>query len=950
MFFFDTIVKRVANFSIQSYENHKDDLFTFFKENELFKLGILTASNSLYNDITKNKSEKIEGSLYNYFIRAHFNPTPFGVFNSVGFLKWDEGSVMSKANDIRVMVKYDNLFVSSKINESIEKNYLYLSYCANPSIYFLSNQKIGFYKSENKANDKIEISYTEIDVDEDLIWLLKQFEYGKKVDLVVADLVQQGFEQEEVESFMLETIEAGLIVETFLFNAYTDKLYNQYNPYNSGLINTKEYILKNTSEVAKFTKDYISEQELLFENAKPKDFYAINSFDLTTGSLELNIQEKVRKFIDFTVHHNYDTHPINDNLEKFISKLQDKYNEGFVPLSTIFNPYSGIRYSDIKTEHELKLNKEILNKILISTDKNLFLNLPVEDKIEIKTNKLPASFNVILETLICKKSGESIIYIRGMGDSSALNIISRFSDITQNACDDIISYEKQVNQGKILADINCVGNFRSINVAPTRQRFDYCLPINTAYKQEANPILLSDLYVHLHNNNISLVSKKYQKQILPKKVSAINQKLLDSDIYNFLCDFESYNQEIYSVNFNFNAYQLRLPYVPRIYLEKGILLSPAQILLVYDNFSLEEFRNYLQEKITQYSFSKKIVITEMYRVVILDTENKKNIDLLYEKLKSTKHIYVSECLYDHFNPGITRSSENFAHELVVAVKNPYYTRQNVDYSNLDISIIESQNTAVVSDWLYLELFCNTYADTELFKAVYNKIILKNKTEQFFFVNYANPDRHLRLRFKTKSTENKQHIISLVHELKLQNIISKYHILPYEQETHRYGGIEMMELSEIIFDLDSRDFLANIADRNFEENEQEIIAIIKVKNYLAFLGFSLDDMILHCEEAIKNYSKEFELTAQLRKDFNKEYTAIKFEINQYEYHDFLRHKYLKDKLNEEIKRAQNFKILQYAWLIIHMSMNRHFQEKQRFNELRVYYLTKSYLNQLKFKKK
>lgn len=950
MIFFDTIVKRVANFSIQSYEQHKDDLPAFFKDNGLFKLGVLTASGSLYNDILKNKSEKIEGSLYNYFIRAHFNPTPFGVFNSVGFLKWDEANALPKADDMRLMVKYDNLFVSSRINESIENNYLYSSYCTNPSIYFLSNEKIGFYKSQNKVNDKIEISYTEVDADEDLIWLLKKFEFGNKINVVVADLVQQGFEEEDVENFMLETIEAGLIIETFLFDAYTEKLYNQYNPYNSAIITKKEHLLKTTYEIEKFAEDYIVEQELLFgDDARPKDFYAINSFETTAGSLDINIQEKVKKYIDFSVHYNSDTHPINDHLEKFVNLVQDKYNEGFVPLSTVFNPYSGIVYDDIKTEQHLKLDKDILTKILTSANNDLFLNLAVDDKTTLKADKLPASFNIILETLVCKSSGESIIYIRGMGDSSALNLISRFSDVTQDACDDIINYEKQANPGKILADINCVGNFRSINVAPTRQRFDYCLPVNTAYKQEDNPILLSDLYIHLHNNKISLVSKKYQKEVLPKKVSAINQKLLDSDIYNFLCDFEFYNQEIYSVNFNFNAYEFQLPYVPRIYLEKGVLLYPAQILLVYDNFSAEEFRIYLSEKIQQYSFSKKIVISEMHRVVTLDIENKKNVDLLYERLKNIKHLYVSECLYDHFNPGVERSSENFAHELIVAVKNPYYKRQNLNYSNMDFDAAGSPNTAVVSDWLYLDLFCNMYADSELFKTVYNKIILENKAEQFFFVNYMNPDRHLRLRFKTKSIENKQYIISLVHELKLKNIISKYHIRPYEQEVHRYGGTEMMEFSEIVFDLDSSDFLINVAGQDLEENQEKIIAIFKVKNYLNFLGFSLDEMIFHCESAIENYSKEFELTAQLRKDFNKDYASIKLEIDQYQYYDFLNFKNLKADLNEKINRASNFKINKYAWLMIHMSMNRHFKENQRFNEFKIYYFTKLYLNQIKFKK-
>ncbi|WP_158728580.1 MULTISPECIES: lantibiotic dehydratase [unclassified Flavobacterium] len=948
MIFFNTIIKRVANFSIQSYEEHKHNFSFFFETNELFNLCILTSSGSLYNDVTKNKSEKTEGSLYNYFVRAHFNPTPFGVFNSVGVLHWGNETTIAKNETLRLMVKYDNLFVSSKIDESIRENWLDLSYCANPSIYFLNDQKIGFYKSKNKGNDKIEISYTEIDFDEDLLWLIRQFKNGKKIDLVVEELISQGFDNAVIEDFLLETIETGLIIETFLFNSYTNKLNNPFSSYLSGLITQKEHLLETKKDIVNFSQAYIREQNNFFENNdRPKDFYAINSFDIETGCLDINIQDKVKKYIDFAVHYNAQTTAINDNLSKFVNKVNDRFNDGFIPFNTIFNPYSGISYGDIKTANELKLHRDIETKILTSTGNSLFLNLPTEENIEIKSTKLPATFNVVLETLICKVSGESIIFIKGLGEPSSLNIISRFSDIAQSACQDIVDYEKELNKNKILADINCVGSFRSINVAPTERRHDYCLPINTAYNERNNPVFLSDIYIHLHNNNLSLVSKEHQKEVLPKKVSAINSKLLESDIYNFLCDYEFYNNEIYAVNFNFNAYRLRLPYVPRIYLDLGILLYPAQILLVFNDFSIQEFISYLQEKIKEHSFSKKILISEGHREVILDTENKKNLVLLYEKVKSTKHIYISECLYDFFDPAITRDNENFAHELIVSVKNPYYTRQNIDYAKMNISVIESENTAVVSDWLYLELFCNIYADSEIFNAVYTKIIQENKTDKFFFVNYSNPERHLRLRFKTKSIENKQYIITVVQELKLRNIISKYHILPYEQEIHRYGGIEMMEFSETIFDLDSRDFLVNVANNDLEESGFKIIAILKIKNYLAFLGFSLDEMILNCESVLKNYSKEFELTAQLRKEFNKEYAAMKFKIDGYEYPDFLEKKSLKDQFVKKSNASPNLQLVSYAWLLIHMSMNRHFKENQRFNEFKSYYLVKCYLNQLKF---
>ena len=949
MLFFDTIVKRVSNFSTQSYEENKDNLIDFFVKNDLFNLCILTASPSLYDDLLKSKQQKTIGALTNYFNRAHFNPTPFGVFNSVGILYWDETTNISKAQNLKLMVKHDNLFLALKKDESIADELTDLTFCTNPTVHFSNNGKISFYKSKNESNNIIEISYSELDEDDDLLWLLNQFKNGKKISLVIEDLVSQGFEKSEVIDFLTETIEAGLIIETFIFNSYADKLYNSPKKFLSKLVDQKEHLLKSKNDYAEFSAIYKNEQSVfLGKDNSLKNFYAVNSFDQETGTLNKSIQSKIKKYIDFAVQYNSQTTFINDNLDKFISKIKNLYNDGFVPLTTVFNPYSGISYNAVKTEKELKLHKDILSKILASKENNLTLNLSTDDNFEIKASKLPATFNVMLESLVCKATNKTVIYIHGMGDPSSLNIISRFSDITHTACQDIINFEKETHKDKIIADISCVANFRSINVAPTKQKYDYCIPINTAYSDTDNPIFLSDIYFHLNNNKVALVSKDYKKQILPKKVSAINQRLLDSDIYNFLCDFEMYNEEIYGVTFNFNAYKHHLQYIPRIYLDEDILLYPAQILLAYNDLTFNNFKDYLHEKITEHSFSNNVVFIDKQRKYVLDSKNDDHIKMLFDKIKFSKSLYVSEFIYESFTPQIQRNDENFAHELVVGVKNPYYKRENVDYSTMDISFQKSINPPIVSDWLYLELYCNNYADAEIFNVVYNDIIVENKAVQFFFVNYNIPERHIRLRFNTPSIENKQYIIKVIQDLNTRNIISKYHILPYEPEIHRYGGIEMMKVSEFIFDLDSRDFLLNIVKIE-EKKNKEIVAVLKIKNYLKLFGFSLDDMIVNCESVIKNYSQEFELTPQLRKEFNKEYSLIKSEIDEFNYTDFLGSKEVRFHFADVWKKSSSMHLVPYAWLIIHMSINRHFNNNQRFNEFKMYYFAKCYFNQLKFKK-
>ncbi len=416
-----------------------------------------------------------------------------------------------------------------------------------------------------------------------------------------------------------------------------------------------------------------------------------------------------------------------------------------------------------------------------------------------------------------------------------------------------------------------------------------------------------------------------------------------------MCEFEFYQHEIHSINFDFNAYQHIKEFVPRIYLEKNVLLHPAQLLLIWHDLSFIEFGKFIKGILLKHSFSDNIIIPDLGKSLLLNTSKEQDLRILFLKLKEKKRFFATEFIYESFDPQIKNKLENFAHELVVNVKNESYFQKNYDYTNVDILPLNTYNIPLCSDWLYLELYCNSTANNEILKIIQNKIILKNKCDLFFFVNYSNPDRHLRLRFKTKSTPNKKYIIKQIQDLQSNLYISKYLIVPYEQETYRYGGGAMMSLSETIFDLDSRDFLTNVIEKDLNELDIQMFAILKITNYLRFFNFTLDEAIIYCEKCIENFSKEFELTTILRKNFNKEYADIKNDIIKSEYACFLHNKELKILYHNQIKII-TITISESLWLLIHMSMNRHFSENQRFNEFKTYYLTKCYLNQLKFTQK
>lgn len=948
MKFFDAIIKRATNFSIQSYSVNKNDVIRFFEENDLFQLSVLISSNSLYHDIKKKKKEKTETSLAKYYTRAHFNPTPFGLFSSVGVANWGASTTLTKSKNIKLSITHDNLFLSLQQNKNLQQDWMSFEYSVNPSLHFLINNKIGFYNSTAKKHDKIEVNFVELDYDDDLQWLLDKFKNKLTISEIFNDLIIEGFEKNEVEAYLYQLIDVGLFIENFLFNPYGKKLENNSPVYLSDLIHKKSFELSSNNDAKLFNDQYIQEQNLFFKEDSSERFsHSINSFELQTGQINVCIQPLIEKYIDFILTYNFNTKPVTGKINEFISKVSERYNDGFVPLNTIFNPYSGIRYDDDNSDFVLKLHQDIFCKVIASKEEELFLNLPVgTDSIE-KRKSLPLTFNVLTEILKCKKTGNEIVFMRGLGGGSALNIVSRFSEVNAEICKEIISYEKECNKNKILADINCIGNFRSINISPKEQLYDYCIPVNTSYTESKNPIFTSDLFAYLKNGKFCLVSKEHRKEVKPKKVSAINSKMSDSDLYKFLCDFEVYNEEIYGINFDFNTYACFRDFIPRIYLEKNILLSPAQILLVNSQYTFEEFKIYFFEKVSQFDFTTTINFYYLKGNSIIDTTKDEELKIVYESLKVRDYFYVSENLYERFNPAVENDLGNYAHELIVSIKNSDYKTDELSGNDIVIKNYTSENIPLVSDWIYFEVYCNSYADNDILKSIYHELYCLNKFSEFFFVHYDNNGRQLRLRFKTDDIENKKEIMHFVDNLRRTGIIKKYQILPYEPEIYRYGGPELMSSAEFIFSLDSKDLIENVTLQDSDKDDSFIVAIHKIINYLELLGFTNDQMIDYCENGIQNFSKEFELNTVLRKQFNEDFARIRFAIGTSEYSSFLKDDALKNDLSKKLKQS-TISVNSYAWLLIHMSMNRHFNESQRRNEFKSYYLTKNYLNQIKFK--
>lgn len=945
MKFFNTVIKRVASFPVESYTENSNAISNFFFKNDLFQLSILFASRSLYNDIKKNKSDKTNLALNKYFSRAHFNPIPFGLFTSVGSSEWSDRTSLSKSKSLELKVEFDNLYIAEKIALLHTEDWKHYTYFTNPSIHFLSPEKISFYKSQKSPNGSYETKYVEIDYDEDIQWLLDRFENGTNIQDVTNDLLKNDFSLTEIDDFLLEIINAGLIINNVAFNPYSKTTYKHSSP--SKLIDLNIHQLQAKKDFEHFSKNYIEEQNVYLSEKEIQSTYShsISLFEKESDLLNTALQEKLLKYIKFNVAYNSHHTPITNSILEFGNKFYHSFSDGFIPLSQVFNPYSGLKYSTIQLKSESRLHSDIMARLLTAKSKEVYLSNTKTS--ENNKNQLPATFNVVFELLNCKTTGKEIVYCKCVTGTSSLNLLSRFNHVSESVCQDIAAFEKEIYGDKIVAEVNMIAKPRASNIISSHQYYDYTIPVNTVHSENSNPIFLSDLYARFNGSGFILVSKKHQKEIIPRVTSAINYALSDSEAYRFLADLQSQNNEVHHVNFNLNYYKnIVLPYVPRIYLEDGILLYPAQLLLVNDNYTLDEFKKAVLESVAKNDFSKRVTVTDKKGEIIIDIENDDHLKILFSRFTTTNTIYVSESLYESFLPAITSEKKHYAHEFVASVKNTEFTAVKNTFDIPGNPDPETENIPLLSNWLYFDLYCNPYAQNDILTTLYDTVLSKETVDQFFFVRYDHPENHLRVRFNTTSQEIKEHIINQINKLKTSHLIRTYKILPYEPEVYRYGGKELMKVTESVFSEDSFDTILNIIRNEPNDEETACYSILKIQYYYNLLDFSLEEMILLCDANIDSFSTEFTLSSDLRKELNQKFTAIRNDLENLDYADFLQIPHLKSALKEQLGKSGLIRS-NYAADLIHMSMNRLYDKEQRYNEFKSYYWARLYFNKLKF---
>ena len=282
-----------------------------------------------------------------------------------------------------------------------------------------------------------------------------------------------------------------------------------------------------------------------------------------------------------------------------------------------------------------------------------------------------------------------------------------------------------------------------------------------------------------------------------------------------------------------------------------------------------------------------------------------------------------------------------------------------------------RNFIIGDEWNYLKIYTGfKTADTILTHCIYpmitflkgNKII-----DKWFFLRYADPEFHLRIRFHVNNPNYISVVMMNVNKALKKyvnnNLVWKVQIDTYKRELERYG-LEAMELSETLFWYDS-EMICNIIASDVikqDENLRCLLGLKMIDTLLTDFGYSLQEKWDLINISQERFKKEFGINAVSKRQFGQKYRILKSYIEkildtnaeQEELYSSLFipiHEKSKatESIVEEIKKrmriSDNPSITDLLYSYIHIMLNRLILTQPRMHELVLYDYLFRYYNSL-----
>lgn len=1014
--FHDNIILRTPFLPINK-RIEETDFFEFSKE-PFFMEAIYLASPVLYNQLEKwhtgllsdtKEIQKLSQSLLKYYKRMQSRCTPYGLFAGCSVAGWSTETQVVLNNAIHRHTRLDMNYLCSLVQQfnQIPEIKAAVKFYPNNSIYVIGSsvRYVEYkYKNNSRFHEISSVTHSQY-----LQQVLDSAKNGATIKELANCINGTEISFNEAKEFIEELIENQLLISEFEpsitgpeFMYQIISIIEKIFPKENKLVNTLLGIEQEICEIDKRVGNDINCYKAIHSNLKTLgasiregELFQVDLFKIPTeSSINSNIQQKLFSSLEFL--NKLTSKKENYNLKRFKENFYTQYENMEVPLLEALDTETGVGYlgkdtnginlflddlfiqsnSNNRYTIEWSITDSILHEKLIEAFKEnhytvVFTNDDLKG-INNSTSEMPDTLPVMFKIVDNDK-----IFLQNFGGSGAANLLARFghgNEKIKEILGQITAHEKELNPDIILAEIIHLPESRIGNILlrPKLREFEIPYLAKSSVSIE-NQITLNDLYISVRKNKLILRSKRLNKEILPKLSTAHNYSFNGLPVYHFLADLQNQNFEKSSISFNWGTLSQQYKFLPRAEYEGVILYRSTWNLLQNDfkallNTKEEDYLKKVTDWKGKWRIPRYVVLSDADNELLIDFDNLQSVKLLVGMIKNRTSITLQEFL---FNPEdcIIKDVDgnNFTNEFISILlkRKELNIKKSTLASFKTLNYQVERNFPIGSEWLYYKIYCGINTADKVLKEIVapvtENLFEEDLISKFFFIRYADPEVHLRIRFKIKNLVHLgkiiQHFNSQLQESLNSGIISKIQIDTYKRELERYGS-NSMEIAESLFYIDSLAIIQVLDTIGDDDNMRWKIALKWIDDFLDNFNSNLHqkfDLIQNFKDSfIKEHGEGKGLKVQLdgkfrltRKEIESAFSESHFEIlRQVISFKNQRISELTTKIIElDLKGELEVELNSLVGSFLHMSINRFFKSRQRTYEMVLYDLLFKYYKSL-----
>lgn len=907
-----------------------------------FQQALLMASPELYTALSKhgfaydllNMEHRL--AAFKYYNRMSYRATPFGAFASISLLKWGvENKLMVRGSE-QLLMTFPNFGTAGPIPVCEEQGLIYV----NPSIYKLGSQFRYLFRQRSTGGERSTFRIMKIHRSRLLERLFKRLEqpgsYNQVVNFLTEDLQQQD----------------GPALVTKLIKAQV--LYHSALPHITG--------------------SFL--QIKLDPMATRHESYSI-AFHRQKGSLSSSHQNDILeglKVLDRLVVNKEDT------LLDFAEKFTKRFETAEVPLLKALDPQYGISYlgtertrkeqGDITGVFDDKSQRNLTkewtgvsalllqkmsgpdNKGSISISAQELKNLPASGK----AKYFPPSLWVMF-----RHNGRHL-FIENAGGNSAVSLSGRFSHHPKilDELKMITAMEKARNPEVIFAEIAAMDDSLSDNISSRGHLRDFEIPVLVHSDLPQNQIIpLNDLQIKVVCGQVIMRSKRLNKIVIPRLASAYNYQLSNLPILRFLGDLQYQNLKC-DFSFDPEFYLPGLRYYPRV-MYKNTILSAAK--WIWDKNVINDFLDSAHGLVNFHRMASSsclvrwFALTSHDRQLVFDLNCKESIRYFLQIVRNQSRIILKEFFLPEDGGKIYDvKGDIYLGQFVACLINSDCTYQGL--TERKTYVVKNVKSVFFpgEEWLYFKIYGHPetlslfLAEASLYK-ILQRLSKVYGMNCWFFVRYADPDHHIRLRLNAPVHfvgQIASEIKNLVKPQLKNGLVTDFVIATYQPELERYG-LAGMENVEKIFELSSDAVLSFYKSANTFD-DQICFAISSVVEVLTVMLPSLNERIEFTKNGYgtKSASKRLQLDRYYRQ---QKYQLERAANKPVAYHGNL----IAGKIQELAEKCNHVKDIKqlvsadrydrFVSDLIHMHINRLNAGGSSEFEMNMYYFLNKYYRSL-----